>query len=256
MARKKKRKAGEVNIDLTSIIMIIVGIISAVIIYSKDLGAVGTFIKYGIFGGLFGKVTMAIPIILILLGVYVIFQDFSRLKLKAFQVVMLAISIAGLFSIYAKPQILQNDPQGVFGCLKAFYLSGASQSPSMIGGGIIGGVVSIPIATWFNDLVAMVILWGIAIFSTMIITGITISAVIVAIHETVSEMMDATKKEYANNVIDFKKFKNANNVSSRKSRSSEKFRNIVEQTEIVEAAEQLNFDLDDDQEVEEEYEEV
>ena len=250
MARKKKRKSkGEVNIDLTSIIMIIVGIISAVIIYSKDLGSVGTFIKYGIFGGLFGKVTMAIPIILILLGVYVIFQDFSRLKLKAFQIITLAISVAGLFSIYAKPQILQDNPQGVIECIKAFYLSGASTSPSMIGGGIIGGIVSIPISTWFNDLVAMVILWGITIFMSMIITGITITAIIVAIQETFSEMMDATKKEYANNVIEFKKIKN--NSSNKKIKNSEKFKNIVEQTEIVEAAEQLNFDLDDDNESEE-----
>ena len=229
MARKKKRKAGEVNIDLTSISLIIIGIISAVVIYSKDLGSVGSFLKYGIFGGLFGKTTMAIPIVLILLGVYVIFKDFSRLKLKAFQLVILGISISGLFSIYAKPEILADNPEGIFGYLKSFYLSGASMSPPMIGGGIIGGIVSIPIANGFNDLVAQVILWGAAIFSTMIITGITISTIIVAAQELLSEMVTATKKEYASNVIDFRATKEAR---------------------IIEAAEQLNFDLDDDGEEE------
>lgn len=192
--RKKKKSRGEVNIDLTSIIMIITGIILAVVIYSKDLGNVGTFIKYGIFGGLIGKVTMALPIILILLGIYVIFQDFSRLKVKAFQVIILCLSVAGLFSIYSKGTILQNAPQGVFECIKAFYTSGASMSPAMIGGGVIGGIMAIPISGWFNDLVAKVILWGLATFSTMIITGITISAIVVAIQELFAEMMDATKK--------------------------------------------------------------
>ena len=244
MARKKKKKSrGEVNIDLTSIIMIITGIILAVVIYSKDLGNVGTFIKYGIFGGLIGKVAIALPIILILLGIYVIFQDFSRLKVKAFQVIILCLSVAGLFSIYSKGTILQNDPQGVFECIKAFYLSGASKSPAMIGGGVIGGIMAIPISGWFNDLVAKVILWGLAAFSTMIITGITISAIVVAIQELFSEMVDATKKEYANNVIEFKKAQNT--YSTGRTRSSQKFKDIVDQTEVVEAAEQLNFDLDD-----------
>jgi uncharacterized membrane protein len=88
---RRRRKKKEVNIDLTSISMIITGIILAIIIYSSDLGAVGTFIKFGFLGGFFGKVTMAIPIALIVLGIYVIFRDFSRLKLKSFQVIILAI---------------------------------------------------------------------------------------------------------------------------------------------------------------------
>ncbi len=87
--------------------MIIIGIISGVIIYSKSLGNVGSFIKYGILGGLFGKMTMALPFILITLGFYAIFRDFSRLKVKTFQVVILAISIAGLFSIYSKGKIMR-----------------------------------------------------------------------------------------------------------------------------------------------------
>ena len=93
--RKKKKSRGEVNIDLTSIIMIITGIILAVFIYSKDLGNVGTFIKYGIFGGLIGKVTMALPIILILLGIYVIYVItkciVTHTMVQAFQAIILLI---------------------------------------------------------------------------------------------------------------------------------------------------------------------
>ena len=39
------------------------------------------------------------------------------------------------------------------------------------------------------------------------------------------------------------------------SRNSEKFKKIMSQTDIIEAAEQLNFELEDDEEEEEELEE-
>ena len=243
----KRRKRNDVNIDLTSVVMIIIGIISGVVIYSKSLGKVGSFIKYGILGGLFGKMTYALPFILITLGFYAIFRDFSRLKVKTFQVVILAISIAGLFSIYSKAKIMPEESVGFLESIKHYYLAGSSMQPSMIGGGIVGGLISIPVSNWFNDIVAMVILWGLTIFSAMIITGITISTLIVAAQQLFSDVATATKEEYANNVIDFRK-----NAKTVKPKNSDKFRNIVEQTEVVEAAEQLNFDLDDDEEEEEE----
>lgn len=65
MAKKRKKK-NDMNIDLTSISLIILGIVFAIIIYSTDLGTIGSFIKYGILGGFFGKVTMFIPILLII----------------------------------------------------------------------------------------------------------------------------------------------------------------------------------------------
>ena len=124
---------------MTSITMIIVGIILAIIIYSSDLGVVGAFIKYGLFGGLFGKVTMAIPIALIVLGVYVIFRDFSRLKLKSFQVIILAISVAGIFTLVDRAQVIPEGTEGVFSYISAFYSSGANHD------GIVGGR-----CTWRN----------------------------------------------------------------------------------------------------------
>lgn len=65
MARRKKKN--DMNIDLTSISLIIIGVILAIIIYSSEQGAIGSFIKYGLLGGFFGKVAMAIPLLLIVL---------------------------------------------------------------------------------------------------------------------------------------------------------------------------------------------
>ena len=125
MAKRRKKKK-EINIDLTSITMIIVGIILAIIIYSSDLGVVGDFIKFGFLGGLLGKVTMAIPIALVVLGVYVIFRDFSRLKLKSFQIIILAISVAGIFTLVDRAQIIPEGTEGVLSYISAFYKAGAN----------------------------------------------------------------------------------------------------------------------------------
>lgn len=260
MARRKRKKKNEVNIDLTSITMIIVGIILGIIIYSNDLGVVGDFIKYGMFGGLFGKVTMAIPIALVVLGIYVIFRDFSRLKLKTFQVIILAISVAGIFTLADRNLVLTEDINGMWASILAFYKAGATEP--IVGGGIFGALIAIPLYLWFNKAVAYAILIGLVAIATMIITGITLSAIVVACHELFSELFAATKAEYAQNVNTVQNYQSARTPKKKKVRgNSEKFRQIAEQTEIINDAEQLNFDLDEtyedvEEETSEEIEEI
>ena len=193
MARRKKKK--EVNIDLTAIGMIIFGIILAIIVYSSDLGGLGNFIKFGIFGGLFGKVTMAIPIVLIVLGLYIMFRDFSKLKLKTFQVIILTISVAGIFTLVDRYSVIPSGTEGLFSYIVAFYKAGANHE-EMIGGGVLGGIISIPLYLWFNKYVAYAILIGLVTVSSMLITGITLSTIIIAAQELISEMLSESKKEY------------------------------------------------------------
>lgn len=246
MTKKKRKNKKEVNVDFTSIMMIIVGIILAIIIYSRDLGVLGSIIKYNIFGGLFGKVTLAIPIALIVLGVYVIFRDYSKLKLKSFQVIILAISVAGIFTLVDRNLIIPAGTVGPLEYIGAFYKAGSMTE--MIGGGVLGGVVAIPLYLWLNGAAAYAILISFVVFSTMIITGITISAIVVAVQELFYEMFIATKEEYVSNA------KAARNNARRKPvvRNSEKFKQIAEQTEVINGAEQLGFDLDEDEEDDEE----
>lgn len=115
-------------------------------------------------------------------------------------------------------------------------------------GGVLGGIIAIPLYLWFNKQVAYAVLIGLVALSAMLITGITISAIIIAAQELMSEMVTETKREYVENTRAVVKKKKT-------SRNSEKFRQIAAQTEIISDAEQLNFDLGDDEE-EEEVEEV
>ena len=70
--RKKKKNASQPNIDITSLLLIVFGIILAFIIYSNDQGVFGSFISNFILGGIIGKLTLALPIILMIMGVYVV----------------------------------------------------------------------------------------------------------------------------------------------------------------------------------------
>lgn len=231
MARKKKKQKREINIDITSLILIIIGIVLSVIIYSKNLGIVGKFTKDYLFGGIIGKITIAIPIALIVLGIYVIFRDFSRLKLKAFQVVILSISIAGILTLIDKSKIITPEIDSIFGYIEAFYKSGVQG----IGGGVLGGIVAIPIASGFNDIVAYSVLIALITLMTVVITGITMSSIIIGIRDGLATFIQGTREDY----------KKAHSVSRK---NSEKFKRIMSQAEIVEEAEQLSFDLDDEPE--------
>lgn len=236
--RKKKKNEAQINIDLTSIILIVLGIIFSVLIYSKDLGPVGVFVKSTFLGGLIGKLTIAVPIILIVLGIYVVFRDFSRLKLKTFQIILLLISIAALLTIVEYPYNAEIRPESFWKELDAMYKLGTQN----IGGGLFGAILATPLIEGFNKAVAYVIVIGLIVVTTVYVTGITVSSIIVGIRDGICEMIETRKSEKIN-------------IQNKQRRNTDKFKKIMSQTDIVEAAEQLNFDLGDDEEEEEETEE-
>ena len=247
MARRKKKN--DMNIDLTSIGLIVSGIISAIIIYSDDLGAIGSFIKYGILGGFFGKMIMALPLLLIIGGIYVIFRDYSRLKLKVFQVIVVAICMSGLFTLVDRFEIIPSGTNGLFSYIVAFYKAGSAKP--MLGGGIIGGIIAIPLYLGFNKYVAYAVLVGITVIFSIIISGVTFSSLIIAAKELIVDLFSSTKEDYEQNAHNIQELRPNRKKKKVRKGNSEKFRQIAEQAEIIDDAEQLNFELDDDEELEE-----
>ena len=242
MARKKSRRKNkpEASIDLTSLLLIITGIIFSFIIYSSDKGIVGTFIYKMVFGGLVGRLTAAIPIIFIFLGIYLIFRDYSRLKLKTFQIVILIVSIAALITSFEYPYSIENRPDGIFDCIGTLYNIGTEGQ----GGGLFGALLAVPLIEGFGSLVAKVILICLILVITILVTGITFSSIIIGMKDWIYEMIVANKAEYQ--TIREKNIK----ASKKSAKNSEKFKKIMSQTDIIEAAEQLNFELEDDEEYE------
>ena len=252
MAKKKKRKnKAQPGIDMTSLLLIVSGIILAFIIYSQEQGVFGSFISDFVLGGLIGKLTLALPIILIILGIYVVFRDYSRLQLKTFQLLLLMVSIAGLLTCFDYPYTHDNQPSSWISAIGHLTQMGTEWQ----GGGFFGALLSVPLIQGFNMVVAKVILIAVIAVITFLVTGIAFSTIIVGIHDWFANMFEMNKAE-----IESKKERERarreeyieyEEKPNKKNKHSEKFKQIMSQTDIIEAAEQLNFDLDDDEEYEE-----
>jgi len=254
MAKRKKRKnQSEPNIDITSLLLIVFGIILAFIVYSKEQGVFGSIISDFILGGLIGKLTLALPIILIILGIYVVFRDYSRLQLKTFQLGLLITSVAGLLTCFEYPYTPDKQPENWISAIGNLCMLGTKWQ----GGGLLGALLAVPLIQGFNMTVAEVIIIAVIAVITFLVTGIAFSTIIVGIHDWFANMFEMNKAEIENRREQVR-YNERPAKENKRNKHSEKFREIMSQTDIIEAAEQLNFDLgdDDEEEYEEEYEEV
>lgn len=246
MARKKKNSR-EINIDATSVTFIILGIILSIFVYSSGSnGIVGGFIK-SLLLGCVGNIMYAVPIIFLFLGVYVIFKDFSRFKLKSFLVLILVFLSASITATFHAPiehiQSMKDAGQliGIFDYAKEWCRMGVSG----LGGGLIGESISSGLEICFGIVATRVILWSAVIVIASITTGITFSAIIVAARDLLGEMFKATRKEYSS----------VSKNSRDKIKSMGKRRKGSYQSELINEAGQLKFDLEGLEEEEEEYQE-
>ncbi len=246
MAKKKKKKnQSQPNVDITSLLLIVFGIILAFIVYSKDQGVFGSVISNFILGGLVGKLTLALPIILIIMGVYVVFRDYARLQLKTFQLLLLITSVAGLLTCFDYPYTHEVQPDNWISAIGNLCQLGTQWQ----GGGLLGALVAVPLVQGFNMAVAEVIIIAVIAVITFLVTGIAFSTIIVGIHDWFASMFEMNKADIESRR---EKVRYADiPEKGGKNKHSEKFKQIMSQTDIIEAAEQLNFDLDDD-----EYEEI
>ena len=251
MARKKK-KSREINIDATSISFILIGIILSIFVYSSGSnGIIGGLIK-SVLLGCIGSVMYAVPVILIFLGIYVIFRDFSRFKLKSFLVLVLVFLSAAIISTFKTPlaHIAALQESGELVVLFDYMKEWCKMGINGMGGGLIGCSIVSGLELMFGMTATKVILWSAAVVMASITTGITFSAIVVAIQESLADVLAATRKEYV-------AVSKASKVKV-KPRNSERFKRITSQADLIESAGQLSFDLNgltEEEEYEEEYDE-
>ncbi len=242
MAKKKKnkRKSGkEINIDIASIVLIILGVILSIFVYNPDNGIIGGFIK-SVLSGCLGMLMYAIPFILILLGIYAIFRDYSRFKLKTFFVVLLVVLIAVLISTFDRSVNYINNlaAQGTLTNAKAYLTEWCKLGLDGVGGGIVGQSIAALFVKCFGMFATKVLLWVMIFADALFVTGITFSAIIMAIRDSLTDVVDTVSSAFP---------EKGNN----KYRSSEKVKKIVSRADLIEAAGQLSIDLSGNYESEE-----
>ncbi len=237
MAKKKKKgrkKAQkEFNIDVTSIVMIVLGIVLSIFVYGSDNGVIGGFIK-SVLSGCIGIVMYVVPFIFILLGIYAIFRDFARFKLKSFLLIFAVFIASAVISTFDVPvnYIKELVAQGQINGFKDYLTTWCAMGLEGVGGGIIGQSIATLFVNWFGMTATKVILWFLLFSFILLITGITFSAIIMAIRDSIDDVVTTVGDAIAEQ-------------NDNKYRRSEKVKKIVSRADIIEAAGQLSIDLGD-----------
>jgi len=179
---KKKSGIGKYNNEIIGIIMLALGVLALFGLFMEDsIGIFGTFIKSLILG-LMGWPGYVVPPFIIFYSILVIFKKNSqKINSKiAYLFVLVLILTAMLQTLFYNEQDYVN--KGIIECIKKFYNDGVA----MQGGGILGGIISIPFLLMFKNLGTIIILTTIALIDIIIITDISIAGVILRIKNDVT----------------------------------------------------------------------
>ncbi len=278
--KKKKQNKPEVNAEIKPMILVALGILFGIIIYTAVPGP-GSILKELLLGGLMGRLTFALPFLLVFMGIYSIFKDYSRLRLKPFLFILLFICIASLITAFdfdIKFTELENE--NFFSQIATLCGSGTQYAQEAnMGGGLIGALLTVPIRAALGSLFVKVFFILAIIILSLLITGIAFSSIVIGIRDFFSDSTDKVKElasrhkqreeeeyeEEEEEEIPIPAIPVKTKSSAKSKITNQKFKKIMEQTEIVEPGKQITIsDLDleqyedehPDEEIEEEPEET
>ncbi|HEX9061612.1 MAG TPA: DNA translocase FtsK 4TM domain-containing protein [Clostridia bacterium] len=176
--KKYKKQAGvsKYNHEIIGIIVIAVGILSLLSVYLKSAGVFGTYIAMFI-KGLLGLPAFLVPPFVIAYGIFIILRkDDNEFKIKSFYTVTLLILVSALIQSgsydskeYINRQLLDS--------ISKFYHDGAN----LYGGGVLGGLLSLPFLTFFQVPGTVVILTAMAIIDIILLTNVSLASILLKI---------------------------------------------------------------------------
>ena len=157
--------------------MLAFGILVLLGIYLKgSIGIFGESVKSFVLG-LTGPIGVIIPPILIVYGVLVIFKknsDNVNTKLMYISVLMLLIAALIQTGFYREEEYIN---MSIMNYLQKFYIDGVD----IQGGGVFGGIVSIPFLLLFQNLGTIIILSTIAVVDIILLTNISIARIFISL---------------------------------------------------------------------------
>ncbi|HOM01415.1 MAG TPA: DNA translocase FtsK 4TM domain-containing protein [Acetivibrio sp.] len=178
---KKKNGIGKYNNEIIGIMMLALGTLALFSLFAEDsIGISGTFVKSVILG-LMGWLGYVVPPFIIFYSILVIFKKNSeKAKSKITYIfVLILIMTAMVQTLFYNEKDYIN--KGTVECIKKFFNDGVA----MQGGGVLGGIISIPFLLLFKNLGTIIILTTIALIDIIIITDISIAGVILRVKNDV-----------------------------------------------------------------------
>ena len=190
MAKKKKtkKKQFKMNMDMKVIGLLLIGIITAILIYGNS-GYMGNWLNE-VAGGIFGIFKYIVPLIPFIIVIYLVSNYKESILAKVIPTSIILVCASATMTIY---QILNNvlEYNVSFAEVmdRAFYLGKMNK-----GGGVLGGLIAYPLVKLFEPIAALIIILGIALIVIVVVFGLKPS-------EHVSKIVNKHHKErnYSNN---------------------------------------------------------
>ncbi|MFA6308426.1 MAG: DNA translocase FtsK 4TM domain-containing protein [Clostridia bacterium] len=202
MSRKKTQKkkgsndkkgGSRFNNEVIGLLVLLLGVLMTLGFYFQ--GSIGIFGKIlrNIFFGTFGTPSFAIPPLIMIYAIFMIFNKNSKaFKQRMIYVGILLLLLSALFNAaFYKPSSLVNYSKWQY--IQYFVSSGIE----MQGGGLIGGLISIPLLITLKSLGTIIILTVLAIIDMILLTKFSIAKTAKTFKDTISTKYQALRDEDA-----------------------------------------------------------
>ncbi|MCX7922972.1 MAG: DNA translocase FtsK [Clostridia bacterium] len=212
--QKKKYKAQEVsfikhNNEIFGILIVAFGIMTLLSFYIENsIGTFGIFIKDFLLG-LMGYPAFITPPIIIVYGIFVLLKkNDSKFNLRLLYLTILLIFFSAFFQVgFFKPKDYEN--MEVLKSIPKFFEDGKN----LRGGGILGGLISVPFLLTFQVLGTIIILTTLSLIDIMLLTNISIVRSIGNIKELLTSKFNTAFKSYKQHKDDISTKNNPNSVT-------------------------------------------
>ena len=196
---KLKKKSQPLHMqEIQGILVLTLGILMLLSFYVKDsIGLFGTFIRDASLGML-GLPSFLIPPVIILLAVtLMLLRDGMDLKNKPLYAFFLFLLVSALIQTghYRAEDYDGLTPLVILG---NFYKDGTA----LTGGGVLGGIISLPFLVTFRTLGTIIILTALSLVDIILLTNSSISGFIKNIRSLLMHQNDAVKGKYDRKAAD------------------------------------------------------
>ena len=186
--KKQQKKSGikKYNNEIIGILILAVGLILFSSVFFEDsMGPFGFYVR-NIILAFMGKPGFLIAPLIIVYSVFIIFKknnyDFN---LKIIYIFILILIISALVHVgYYQQDAFEG--KGIISSIKKFYQDGKA----LEGGGILGGLISIPLLLMFKNLGTIIILTAAAIIDIILITNISIAGALVKVKNNILNLFN------------------------------------------------------------------
>ena len=209
-SKKTRNSSDRLRAEAAGLLILVLGIIMMLSIYFHGAaGPLGELIgKFT--GGMFGLSGYFIPAVIIFYGLVVIFRPGTATRGKKFMLVIVLVSlISALFQAGLHETAYYQNMQ-VFKYITTFYHEGLnavgkSVNEFQASGGVIGGIIGVPLLLVFKKLGTMVILIALAIISAMLLTRLSLADAAKGVYkgttDAISGVVAAARKKRDDRVL-------------------------------------------------------